>query len=491
MKTKIFYSIILLSWIIITVYGFYHHEIWRDEMRALSIAITSPTIFHLPAYLQNEGHPILWYLFLKIGYSIFQTTSILPILSFIFSLGICVLILFKSPFNLVIKILLIFGYYCIYEYGINCRNYGISAFFLLLFAHQASKNKFFNQKSIVYLILAMYCNIYSTFASLLLSIWYFNEHFNELKNTKKLIFNSLFILVSFILVLVLVYPNKESIVVNHNTLNISLILNTFNVSNGFIDFIPNWLNLNSFGISILLFLSVILFLKHPKVMLVLILILLFTSFFSLKIYTSQNRHQGIYFYTIIVFAWYYFPQLKSQWLKKNTTSILISCGVIINLYLTSSLLIKGKSKFLNNLNANMSNSKDFGNWCSKYLENNSLIIPEADYTMESVVYYNKKDFFIPRENRIGLYVHFTKENKAKMSLNRLVELSDSFISQGKITYLVFNQVIKPNDYNRDFSYGKKFYFSKIDSELFLKKYKLIKVFNTNCWNEENYFIYKR
>ena len=92
---------------------------------------------------------------------------------------------------------------------------------------------------------------------------------------------------------------------------------------------------------------------------------------------------------------------------------------------------------------------------------------------------------------MGLYVHFTNENKNEMSLNRLVELSDQFNSQGKISYLVFNQEIKSYDCNREFSYGKKFNFSKDDSELFLKEFKLIKAFNTNCWNEENYFIYKR
>ncbi len=472
-------------------FGFYHHEIWRDEMRALSIAITSPSIFHLPVYLQNEGHPILWYLFLKLGYNLYHSTSVLSIFSFIFASGICAIILFKSPFNIWVKIGLIFGYYCVYEYGINCRNYGISAFFLLLFAYQATKNKDFNFKAILYLIFAMHCNIYASFASFILSIWYLNEHFSELKKTKKLVLNSLLILVSFSLVIALVYPNKETVVVNHHPFNLDLILNTLNVSNGFNDYIPNWLKLNAYGISFFLFLSVLMFYKQPKVMIILILILLFTSFFSLKIYSSQNRHQGIYFYTLIVFAWYYFPQLKAHWLKKNITSIIISFGIIINLYITSTLLIKGKSKYVFNLNTNMSNSKEFGKWCTQNLNENSLIIPEADYTMESVVYYDKREFFIPRENRKGLYVHFTKENKYEMSLNRLVEFTDSFNSLGKVCYLVFNQEIKSVDCNREFSYGKKFNYSKEYSELFLKDFKLIKVFNTNCWNEENYFVYKR
>ena len=86
-----------------------HHEIWRDEMRAMSIVIQTPSFFQLPNYLINEGHPIIWYFLLKVGYFIFHSTYVLPVLSILFAAGIAWLLLFRSPFPLIFSALIIFG----------------------------------------------------------------------------------------------------------------------------------------------------------------------------------------------------------------------------------------------------------------------------------------------------------------------------------------------------------------------------------------------
>ncbi len=37
----------------------WHHEVWRDEMRALSQAIESQSVWELLGNKQREGHPAL------------------------------------------------------------------------------------------------------------------------------------------------------------------------------------------------------------------------------------------------------------------------------------------------------------------------------------------------------------------------------------------------------------------------------------------------
>src|SRR5688572_585793 len=90
--------IIFALWCITAIYGMMHHEIWRDEMRALSIAIESPGFFSLPGFLLNEGHPVLWYFLLKVSYLVFKTTYVLPALSLIFAAAIAWWLLIRSPF---------------------------------------------------------------------------------------------------------------------------------------------------------------------------------------------------------------------------------------------------------------------------------------------------------------------------------------------------------------------------------------------------------
>jgi len=48
----------------VVVAGAYQHEMWRDEVRALSLAIESHSLPDLFAHLKNEGHPGLWHVLL-------------------------------------------------------------------------------------------------------------------------------------------------------------------------------------------------------------------------------------------------------------------------------------------------------------------------------------------------------------------------------------------------------------------------------------------
>src|SRR5215470_15802152 len=59
---------IVLGWCAIVVITALSHEFWRDEVRALSIAIDARSLAGLPALLQDEGHPVLWYAMLWAAY---------------------------------------------------------------------------------------------------------------------------------------------------------------------------------------------------------------------------------------------------------------------------------------------------------------------------------------------------------------------------------------------------------------------------------------
>lgn len=59
---------ILFLWLAVVIFTSSRHELWRDEVRALSIALQPESFWQLPMVLRNEGHPILWYLILRSGY---------------------------------------------------------------------------------------------------------------------------------------------------------------------------------------------------------------------------------------------------------------------------------------------------------------------------------------------------------------------------------------------------------------------------------------
>lgn len=86
-----------------------HHELWRDEVRALNIAAFSHSPAELFGNLRNEGHPPLWYLLLFAGHRLTGSMLVIkPIAVLIAAAGAYVLVRF-APFPTWQKVLFLAG----------------------------------------------------------------------------------------------------------------------------------------------------------------------------------------------------------------------------------------------------------------------------------------------------------------------------------------------------------------------------------------------
>lgn len=113
-----------VAYSLITLCGvFIFHEPWRDEFQIWMIATQSDSIADLIFNYKAEEHPKLWYYILY--FLSFLSDSILLKQSFTWLLSIVAagLILWKSPFTQIQKILLVFGYYILFEYTQMSRVY--------------------------------------------------------------------------------------------------------------------------------------------------------------------------------------------------------------------------------------------------------------------------------------------------------------------------------------------------------------------------------
>lgn len=114
------------------------HEPWFDEAVAWQIArcaSVSDILFEIPHY---EGHPPLWHLillpFAKLGAPYELSLSIANL---IFTGSAVGLIIWKSPFPRIVRLLLPFTYFFFYQYGVISRPYCLMmlAFVLLAMAY--------------------------------------------------------------------------------------------------------------------------------------------------------------------------------------------------------------------------------------------------------------------------------------------------------------------------------------------------------------------
>ncbi len=165
-----------------------HHELWRDEVRALSIAMEANSVLDLPVMLKNEGHPVLWYVLLYAGYAITGSKLILPALSIMIAFAAVLLFIKSAPFPLWQKVLFIFSYLPFYEYSVMCRNYGISMLLLFSFAHLYTYRKRYPLLPACVLLMLAFTNAHSIILSvLLLMMWCWDSFFtkSEIQNEKK------------------------------------------------------------------------------------------------------------------------------------------------------------------------------------------------------------------------------------------------------------------------------------------------------------------
>lgn len=118
---------------IILAVGLWRHELWRDEYHAWMLALHSNSLSQLLGNLRGEGHLPLSYLLL---YGIACCTAnplAIQVEQWIIATVSVFLLLRFAPFERLQKVLFIFGYFPLYEYGVISRSYSLDVLGLLGF----------------------------------------------------------------------------------------------------------------------------------------------------------------------------------------------------------------------------------------------------------------------------------------------------------------------------------------------------------------------
>ena len=158
------------------------HEMWRDELQAWNIAISSARLTDLFHNIRYEGHPSLWFIILWFSSKISVAPETMQVINFLLSLTTAWLIVFRSPFTLFQKTLLVFSYYFLYEYAAISRNYMIGIMMVMLICSlwkNAGKNNI-----VLLLLLFLICQT-NTYGYIFSFSFAFALFVKELRNGRK------------------------------------------------------------------------------------------------------------------------------------------------------------------------------------------------------------------------------------------------------------------------------------------------------------------
>jgi len=154
------------------------HEPWRDELQAFSLVRNTNSIRDLIHLVRYEGHPLGWYLLQKI---IFLFTADFLTIRFVhwafLSIGILIFI-WKSPFPILYRIAIVFGYFFFYEYSAIARNYGIAMPFYMLLCILFNRKNYLLYGLLI--LITMQFSLYSFIIAFSVAIGYFFYHKDEI-----------------------------------------------------------------------------------------------------------------------------------------------------------------------------------------------------------------------------------------------------------------------------------------------------------------------
>lgn len=429
----------LAGYIALIVTVAFYHEVWRDEVRAFSVATDMPSWGSLFSQLRYEGHPLLWYALLRLGFALTHSNLVLPFTAAIVAIGAVYLILRYAPFPLWLRFLAVFGAFLGYEHSVSARNYGIGVL-LMIASCLAFRSRRENPVLLgICLFLLANTSIHAVMATLVILIyWAFDlrdrERRAQLASVGSLAALGL-ITVGVALAIFASKPEPDMAwAVSLSSLDYGKVLRSIlnDPGKGLLGYKVTSITAVSempwgrVGIDPAIVTRIVVDLcigwllwslrKHPRALVTLIIAILGFEIFFRNIYTASLRHEGIVLFLILAIAW-----LESD---RTGDSKRIALG-LLPLFVIQSLALP--FLIVRTIRYPESGSKAYGQFIrSSPRYSDAILMSEPDYLMESMPYYVRNPIFMPRQNELTDHVYFgvNGRRRADMTLAELMSLAD-------------------------------------------------------------------
>jgi len=435
-KKQPVFTIILLYSIVVIITS-WHHEVWRDEMRALSQVVENQSVLELLGNKQTEPHPALWYMMLYYGYQILDKPQILKILSVAVAILAMYIFVSQSPFSWQLKALFAFGYFPLYEYSVISRNYGISI--PLLFGFCCLYPKRFEKIvpiGVILFLLAL-TNIYSTIIAISICLSLMIEALVRRKelvnmdvNRAKLVFVFALTILGVVHFVSYMQPYQSLVArILGEILDFVYIKSLLKSI-----FLPGQYFNKALGFTSVVFASLVIWtvfvylLRKPFIFLIFFLSVVGIGWFHVLFSTPLHiRHQGLLVILIVVVLWLDrleirtrdYPGLMDKMARRFSFNINHFLIVLMVMQVSTAGIAVKREIF----QQEYSSSKRFGNLIREHPEfRDAIIIGEPDFNMESLPYYVDNRIYIARERRFGKYVDWGTK-KQELSLNELLKIA--------------------------------------------------------------------
>lgn len=425
----------LIAWMLVVCLQINNHTMWRDEVRALSIALDGNTVFDMIRTLHGEGHPAIWYLLLRASYAVFGSVGVLPATAFIVGAGAVALLTVFSPFPRLVIIGIIFSNLLSYEYVAMARNYGISILlmFLLAVVWKTQRGGRFLPGFLLFL-LANTNVIGAMMVGSFLLFWLVElleaQGLAWNNRSRDFTINAVIGTVGVALCAVTILPTFNDaatrdmagdslvwVAINALVNPAATSLSTL-VSGDIPDIINN----------ILLFALPVGLIARRSAFLSALSALAISSLFFAVAAPGAQRHAGVFFFYCVTLYWISWEDVKfalssaadNKVVKLMTQVGLVGCVVLIELVAIIGLYRAGER--IADVVPVESRSADLGRLIGSREDlAHATILADPDYMVEALPYYVDNPLYLLRRQRVGRIVIFSRAGKLTTTLGEILE----------------------------------------------------------------------
>jgi hypothetical protein len=414
------------------------HVFWRDEVRALSLALAGNNVVEMLRAIHGEGHPAIWYLMLRGAHAIVPVREVLPVVAWLVAAAAMAVLVFRSPFRPWLLALILFSRFGLLEYAVIARNYGIAM--LLLFMLAWLYPRWRDRGPAIGLVLALICNTYVPAALLsaaFLLFWLIEligeEGLKWGPKYRLFLLNSAIAALGALLAFVTVFPTVHDAAQNPlpDGIGIGLILESLAApALAFGDMIPmvvpdSALVSSLFGL--VMFAALLGLARRPAALLSTMAAMGALQLFFNIVYPSYYRHQALFLVYLIVMYWLVAVGRGGRWPSPRSEDEGLDSLRIGSLALVALLALQVMSCItlagFELTRYPFSRSRDLAELIEREHLTRAVILSNPDYMAEALPYYLPNPIYLMRERKYGHVVRFSAHVRRELSL-------DDFIREG-------------------------------------------------------------
>jgi len=509
---------LLAGWTVVVLMLAAKHVVWRDEVRALSLALQGDSAVEM-VWSIRDGHPGLWHLLLRGAYALFATYAVLPVVAFAVALPAVALLVFRSSFSLPIIALFLMGRAPIYEYSVMARNYGVSM--LLMFAVAALYERHRHRGILigVLLFLLANCNVHSALlAGAFMLFWLIDitcERSVRLSTAfGNFALNAAIVAAGVAICAATVYPTaNDAAQLDRSGVTFALLAKAMTVpatsfdeltGSGRLEALLGPLSesfpalpqqaLPQILMSVLLFGSTLGLIHRPAALVATWAALLGMSALFVVVYPGVYRHQALWLVFLMSMHWIAGSD-KRPLAVTTATGIARTAGLAMLVALLTVQALSGLSIVMTIARgaAPESRSRDVAQLIVRTPQlANATIIADPDYLVEPLPYYVSNRTYLLRERRFGKTVVFTRNARLALSLDDiLVEARSLRDATKQPVVILLRQRLDPSAPARTTKRSYNWQSSSTPEQVqaFLSATRRIESFPPACCTDESFDVY--